>query len=97
MAFFFFVGLMKKTLRSTFMAMIFSAMLLSFGCQKNTAVSNPTAESKPELSESTKPLQAAGLVGYDGTRLRKSVDRIIDAKEKHNRALEKTAQGGPDQ
>jgi hypothetical protein len=88
---------MKNTLRSTFMAMIFSAMLLSFGCQKNTAVTNPSSESKPELRESTKPLQAAALVGYDGTRLRKSVDRIIDAKEKYNRELEKTSEGGPDQ
>lgn len=81
----------------TFTAMIFCTMLLSFGCQKNTAVTTPSAESNPELRESTKPLQAADLVGYDGTRLRKSVDRIIDAKEKHNRELEKTAEGGPDQ
>ena len=81
----------------TFVAIICSTILLLSGCQKHTAVTNPSADSQPELHESTKPLQAADLVGYDGTRLRKSVDHIIDAKEKHNRQLEKMAEGGPDQ
>ena len=80
-----------------FVVTICSTILLLSGCRKNTAVTNPSAESKSELRESTKPLQAADLVGYDGTRLRKSVDRIIDAKEKHNRELEKMAEGGPEQ
>jgi hypothetical protein len=88
---------MKYALRSTFVAMIFSTMLLSLGCQKKTAVTNPVSESKGELHDSTKPLQAADLVGYDGTRLRKSVDHIIDANEKHNKELKKMAEGGPDQ
>ncbi len=80
-----------------FVAMILSTMLLSFGCRKKTAVTNPSAESKSELRESTKPLQAADLVGYDGTRLRKSVDHVIDANEKHNKELKKMAEGGPNQ
>ena len=79
------------------MAMVFSTILLSSGCEKKTAAANPDSESKAELRESTKPLQAADLVGYDGTRLRKSVDQIIDAKEKHDRELEKMTGSGPDQ
>ena len=85
---------MKTTLRSTFAALILSTMLLASGCEKKTAATDPTAQSTPG---STKPLQAADLVGYDGTRLRKSVDHIIDAKEKQNRELEKVTEGGPDQ
>jgi len=88
---------MKTTLHSTLVAIIFSTMLLSSGCEKKTAATNPDSESKGETRESTKPLQAADLVGYDGTRLRKSVDHIIDAKEKHDRELQKTTEGGPDQ
>jgi hypothetical protein len=88
---------MKIMVGLTFVAIICSTILLLSGCQKNTAVTYPSAESKSELRESTKPLQAADLVGYDGTRLRKSVDHIINAKEKHNRDLEKMAEGGPDQ
>jgi len=77
--------------------MITSTMLLSAGCQKKTAVTNSGSESKPESPQSTKPLQAADLVGYDGTRLRKSVDHIREANEKHNQEMEKTAESGPDQ
>ena len=85
---------MKITFRSTFAAMIFAMMLLSSGCQKKTAATDPTFQSTPG---STKPLEAADLVGYDGKMLRKSVDRIREGNEKHNQELEKTAGSGPDQ
>jgi len=88
---------MKKTLRSIFVAMICSTMLFSSGCRKKTVATNPESESKSELRQSTKPLQAADLVGYDGARLRKSVDHIKEANEKHNQELEKMAGSGPDQ
>jgi len=85
---------MKNALRSRFMAMIFSTMLLPSGCEKKTAATDSTAQSTPG---STKPLEAADLVGYDGKRLRKSVDRIREGNEKHNQELEKMAGSGPDQ
>ena len=72
-------------------------MLGSFGCQKKAPATNPTSGSKPELRESTKPLQVADLVGYDGTKLKKSVDHIKEANEKHNQDVEKMAESGPDQ
>ena len=81
---------MKTTLRSTLVAMIFSTMLLSSGCEEKTDATDPTPGS-------TKPLEAADLVGYDGKRLRKSVDRIREGNEKHNQELEKMAGSGPDQ
>jgi len=85
---------MKNALRLTFMAMIFSTMLLSSGCEKETADTDPTAQSTPG---STKVLEAADLVGYDGKKLRKSVDRIREGSEKHDQDLEKMAGSGPDQ
>jgi hypothetical protein len=85
---------MKTTLRSTSIAMIFATTLLSSGCEKKTAAADSAAQSTPG---STKPLEAAELVGYDGKRLRKSVDRIKEANEKHNQDLEKMAGTGPDQ
>jgi outer membrane murein-binding lipoprotein Lpp len=85
---------MKNTLRLTFMAMILSTMLLSSGCEEETDATDPTAQSTPG---STKPLEAADLVGYDGKRLRKSVDRIREGNEKHNQELEKMAGSGPNQ
>ena len=85
---------MKTTLCSTLVALIFATMLLSSGCGNKTAATNSTAQSTPG---STKVLEAADFVGYDGKRLRKSVDRIKEANEKHNQELEKMAEGGPDQ
>lgn len=91
---FFLVRLMKNALRTTFIAMIFSTLLPSSGCEKKSAATDPISQSTPG---STKILEAADLVGYDGKRLRKSVDRIKEANEKHNQELEKMAGGGPDQ
>jgi hypothetical protein len=88
---------MKTTLPSTFVAISFSTILLSSGCQKKTAATNPNSQGKSELHESTKPLQAADLVGYDGTKLRKSVHQIKDANEKHNQEIGKMLERGPDQ
>jgi hypothetical protein len=85
---------MKTTLRLTFVIMILATMLFSFGCEKRTGASDDASQSTPG---STKPLEAADLVGYDGKRLRKSVDRIKDANEKHNQDLEKLGGSGPDQ
>jgi hypothetical protein len=85
---------MKTVRSSTFVAMILSTMLLSSGCEKKTAVIDPSSQTTPG---STKPLEAVDLVGYDGKRLRKSVDRIKEANEKHNQDLEKMAGSGPDQ
>ena len=78
-------------------AIILSTILLLSGCQKKTADTNRTSQSKTELHEKTKPLQAADLVGYDGTKLRKSVDHITDANEKQNQELEKMVDTGPEQ
>jgi hypothetical protein len=84
---------MKTMLPLRFVAIIFSTILLSLGCQKK----NPSSQSKNALHESTKPLQAADLVGYNGTKLRKSVDRIKDTNDKHNHEIEKTVEIGPEQ
>jgi hypothetical protein len=78
-------------------AIILSTILLSSGCQKKTAATNRNSQSKTELHEKTKPLQAADLVGYDGTKLRKSVDHITEANDKQNQEIEKMVNTGPDQ
>jgi len=85
---------MRTMLRSTFVIMILATMWFSFGCEKRTGAIDPSSQSTPG---STKPLEAADLVGYDGKRLGKSVDRIKEANKKHNQELEKMVGGGPDQ
>jgi hypothetical protein len=88
---------MKIMLALRFLTIVFSTILLSSGCQKKTAATNPNSQSKTELHQDTKPLQAADLVGYDGTKLRKSVDHIREANDKHNQEIERKVETGPDQ
>ena len=84
---------MKILLPLSGVALTFAATLLSSGCQKQTAATNPDSQRNTELNENTKPLQAADLVGYDGTKLRKSVDKIIQNNDKHNKELENATEG----
>jgi hypothetical protein len=71
-----------------FVAITFSMILLLSGCQKKIAVTNANSQSKNELPENTQPLQAADLVGHDGTKLRKSVDKVTEESDKHNKEIE---------
>ena len=89
-----FVRPMETLVRSMFVAVIFATMLLSSGCEEKTDATDPSAQSTPG---STKVLEAAELVGYDGKKLRRSVDGIKEANEKNNQELEKAVGSGPDQ
>ncbi len=84
---------MKIVLPLSVAVISFAAILLSSGCQKKTVATNPDPKPNNALQEKTKPLQAADLVGYDGTQLRKSVDKIIQGNDKHNKELEKATEG----
>ena len=97
MADFVLVKPIKTMLPLRFVIIILSTILFSSGCQKKTAAVNSNSQSKTELHENTKPLQATDLVGYDGTKLRKSVDHIREANDKHNQEIEKMGETGPDQ
>lgn len=88
---------MKIMLPLRFVAIICSTISLASGCEKKTAATNPNSQSKTELHDNTKPLQAADLVGYDGTKLRKSVQHIKKANDKQNQEIEKMVETGPDQ
>jgi hypothetical protein len=60
---------------------------LFIGCNDRKAVEQKT---KDEGRQSTKVLETADLVGYDGKRLRKTTDRILDANDKRNQDIQKT-------
>ncbi len=83
---------MKVLLQLTCATIAFATLLLSSGCQKKTVATNPDPKPNNASQEKTKPLQAADLVGYDGTKLRKSVDKIIQDNHKHNKELEKATE-----
>jgi hypothetical protein len=88
---------MERQLPLTFAAIVFSTIFVLSGCQKKNAATNLNSESQSELHGSTKVLQAADLVGYNGTKLRNSVDRIKQANDKRNREMEKKIEGTADE
>ena len=60
---------------------------LFIGCNDKKAVEQ---KNKDEGRQSTKALEAADLVGYDGKRLKKTTDRVLDANDKRNQDIQKT-------
>jgi hypothetical protein len=64
------------------------ALVLFLGCKEKPKAIEP--KDKDEARQSTKTLEAADLVGYDGKRLRKTTDRVLDANDKRNQDIQKT-------
>ena len=64
------------------------AIFLFVGCKEKPKAIDP--KGKDEARQSTKTLEAADLVGYDGKLLRKNTDRVLDANDKHNQDIRKT-------
>jgi hypothetical protein len=60
---------------------------LFIGCNDKKAVEQ---KHKDEGRQSTKVLEAADLVGYDGKRLKKTTDRVLDINNKRNQDMQKT-------
>ena len=73
-------------------AATFLAIMLSSGCEQKKAAANPDSQTATEFRENTKPLQAADLVGYDGTKLKKSVEKIQQDSDRHGNELEDAAE-----
>ena len=75
--------LYMKLVTTVVLALVFFA-----GCKEKPKAVEP--KDKDEARQSTKTLEAADLVGYDGKRLKKTTDRVLDANDKHNQDIQKT-------
>ena len=79
-----------------FLHRVFPLIFLIFplvGCNKAESPLDPTTEEEVQLSEKTRALQAADLVGYDETKLRQSIDGMEKAQDKRHAELEKMLEG----
>jgi Holliday junction resolvasome RuvABC DNA-binding subunit len=66
---------------------ILLALSLFLGCQeKPKAVES---KDKDESRQNSKVLEAVDVVGYDGKRLRKTTDRVLEANRKRNQDIQK--------
>ena len=78
-------------LRHSFFAVI--ALAIMAGCKPQVPPELPTPPSlppKPPRAE-TSAVQAAGLVGYDGDKIRGKVDGILDQNDARNQKIEDLA------
>ncbi len=72
-------------------------LLAVSGCDQRESQA-PKDQDQPAGSRSeTKTLEAAGLAGYDGKQLRKSVDKVLDARDQKNKEVEDAIQETDDQ
>ncbi len=75
-------------------------LLAVSGCDQRQSQATKDQEQAHRLAGSrpeTKTLEAAGLVGYDGKQLRKSVDKVLDARDQKNKEVEDAIQESDDQ
>ena len=62
-------------------------LFLFIGCkEKPKAVQS---KDKAEGRQNSKVLEAVDLLGYDGKRLRKTTDGVLDANDKRNQNIQK--------
>jgi hypothetical protein len=69
---------------------LIAGMLLA-SCDTRPVVERKLGKPEGEPKQ-TAVLRAADLAGYDGTKLKKSVDGLIDANKKRNQSLERASQ-----
>ena len=77
---------MKKEILILSMTAVFLA-----GCSSSE---QPQSAEKYQGREETKKLEGASAVGYDGTAMRKSVDKSLNKNDDHNQDLDKTLKAG---
>jgi hypothetical protein len=68
------------------------ALLFVFGCGSGSP--SPKAKSIPEGRSETKAVEGATAVGYNGSQMRKKIDKTLDQNDTRNKEIEKVA-GSP--
>src|SRR5437868_1772455 len=65
-------------------------LLALAGCDRKQSQTpqQSTVKQTPGSHSQTKALRAASVVGYDGKQLQNQVDKILEQKERRDRALE---------
>jgi hypothetical protein len=75
---------MSKSIR------LFSTILLAlFVVSCGSGSPAPKAKDIPQGRVETKALEGATAAGYNGSQMRKKIDRVLDQNDERNRAIEK--------
>jgi hypothetical protein len=55
----------------------------------------PKAKDVPQGRPETKVVEGATAVGYNGSQMRKKIDKVLDQNDDRNKEIEKGASGAP--
>ncbi|OPY90632.1 MAG: hypothetical protein A4E73_02396 [Syntrophaceae bacterium PtaU1.Bin231] len=80
------------TLSSRLFVFVIS-MGLILGCGSGSPA--PKARDAAPGRAETKAVEAASAVGYNGSQMRKKIDRVLDRNDERNREIEKGAAAAP--
>jgi hypothetical protein len=69
------------------------ALLFVFGCGSGSPA--PKAKSIPEGRSETKVVEGASAAGYNGSQMRKKIDKVLDQNDARNKEIEKGAGAAP--
>jgi hypothetical protein len=65
------------------------AILFTLSCGSGSPA--PKAQSNSEGRSETKAVEAASAAGYNGSQMRKKIDKTLDQNEARNKEIEKSA------
>jgi hypothetical protein len=69
------------------------AIFFVLGCGSGSPA--PKAKGIPEGRSETKAVEAASAAGYNGSQMRKKIDKTLDQNDARNKEIEKVAGGVP--
>jgi hypothetical protein len=69
------------------------AVLFVLSCGSGSPA--PKAKGTPEGRSETKVVEGASAAGYNGSQMRKKIDRVLDRNDERNKEIEKGASGAP--
>jgi hypothetical protein len=69
------------------------AMLFILSCGSGNPA--PKAKGTPEGRSETKVVEGASAAGYNGSQMRKKIDKVLDRNDERNQEIEKGAGGAP--
>jgi hypothetical protein len=79
-------------LLSRLSCIVFSMLfVLGCGCGNPAPKAQGTSEGRSEI----KIVEGASAVGYNGSQMRKKIDKVLDQNEARNKEIEKAAGGAP--
>jgi hypothetical protein len=71
----------------------FFTMLFILSCGSGSPA--PKAKDLPQGRAETKVVEGASAAGYNGSQMRKKIDKTLDQNDERNKEIEKAAGGAP--